>query len=170
MLYKDILKKFNDNKYILTTEEDIKELTKEKFQSHIKVDFIAKCGHNNSVVLTNFILRNTGVNCKECIIKINREKNKLLENNNTSLVNEASIYHYMEYTGFCKISKLIENNFIIKKTNEGYKADFIIKPKNLTNLESKWLMIQLKITQTECHNMYGFNINNNYNHMLLYRR
>ena len=168
MLYTDILKKFNDNECtLLTTEKEIEELSKEKFQSHIKVNFITKCNHNNTVVLTNFILRKTGVYCKECIKINNKERTNKLSENNTK---EASRFNYMEYTGFCEISKLIENNFIIKKTNEGCKADFIIKPKNNNEISNdcKWLMIQLKTTQKDIHNMYSFNLKNNkYDNMII---
>jgi hypothetical protein len=60
----------------------------------------------------------------------------------------------MENNGYNEIIKLLSINFIIKKTNEGCLADFIIQPKN-TN-ENNWLPIQLKTTQNAIHNMYGF--------------
>ena len=77
----------------------------------------------------------------------------------------ASINHCMENNGYNEIIKLIDSNFIIKKTNEGCLADFIIQPKN-TN-ENNCLAIQLKTTQMAIHNMYGFHLRNKYNDITL---
>ena len=161
MLYNEIVQKFLINGCtLLTTEEEFEKLNEITYQSHIKLDFIAKCGHQNQVVLKNFILRGKGINCKNCIIKNNKEKKALLINTQA-----ASITHCIESTGYNEIIKLIDSNFIIKKTNEGCLADFIIQPRD-TN-ENIWLPIQLKTTQKEICNMYSFNLRNKYNDMII---
>ena len=150
MLYSEIVDKFNINECkLLTSKEEFKKLNENAYQSHIRVNFIAKCAHENQVVLTNFLLRGTGINCTDCVKKNNNLKKSLQIN-----TQPASIYNCMENNGYNEIIKLIDSNFIIKKTNEGCLADFIIQPKN-TN-ENNWLPIQLKTTQKNTHNMYGF--------------
>jgi hypothetical protein len=165
MLFKEIQQIFNNNECtLLTTKEEIEELMKEKFQSHIKVEFTAKCGHKNKVVLTNFVLRGTGIICKDCVKKNNKDRTNVLTENN---INAASLNNCMENTGYHQIIKLLEDKFIIKKTNEGCKADFIIKPKNVPSDENKWLMIQLKTTQKEVHTMYSFGLPTKYDDMIM---
>lgn len=53
---------------LLTTFEQFKELTKTKDPSFTKVEFIATCGHTNSVIITNFKSKNSGVVCKQCMV------------------------------------------------------------------------------------------------------
>jgi hypothetical protein len=163
MLYKDIIKIFNDKECVLlNSKKEIEELMEKKCQSHIKIDFIAKCNHKNQVILTNFVLRGTGILCKDCVKQNNKEKTKLLSENN---INIANLYNCMENMGYNEIIKIINDKFIIKKTNEGCKADLIIKPKNI--LDNKWLQIQLKTTQKKIHNMYSFHLPNKYENMIM---
>ncbi len=152
MLYNDIVNKFAINGCkLLTTYEEFIELNKITYQSHIKLDFIAQCGHPNKVVLSNFLLRKTGINCKKCVIQNNISKRLLTTN-----IQPASISNCIENNGYNEIIKLIDSNFIIKKTHEGCLADFLIQPKD--NNKNKWIPIQLKTTQNSVHDMYSFNM------------
>ena len=45
MLYNELVNKFSINECkLLTTKEELKKLNEVTYQSHIKIDFIAKCG------------------------------------------------------------------------------------------------------------------------------
>lgn len=76
-----------------------------------------------------------------------------------------NLFNNMEYISYCKIVKLIENKFIIKKKNEGCLDDFVIKLSNICDY--KYLMIQLKTTQKEMHNMYSFHLQNKYTDLIM---
>ena len=149
-----------ENCKLLTTEEEYKKLIKEKGQSICKFEFIATCGHNNSVTLTNFVSKKSGLLCKNCnnlkmseTLKTNHQNFLTQDEGNcygTKLENDA--YHY--------ISELINEEFNIIKTTEGCLADFLIKPKNI--IDDKWVKIQLKSTTGVNHSLYSFRVTQSY--------
>lgn len=121
---------------------EMKEVSRNKFK------FVAKCGHNNEVMLTNFICKGSGVLCKNCVQR------------NVSNRIKALYEGYNGTYGSCLESKAFNSalsfDFDIMKSNEGCKADFLLKP--LCIKDDKWLMVQLKSTQNVCHNIYTFSI------------
>jgi hypothetical protein len=131
----------------LETEEDYA-----KFNVRNKVSFISKCGHNNTVFLSNFLQKRSGVICKNCIKTTVREKiDRYCAKEKDDF---SSTGQYQEYHGFLRLKERLEGKFNIVKTNEGCLADFLVRPKGTTSDE--WLMVQLKTTQGICHNLYSF--------------
>jgi hypothetical protein len=131
-------------------------ITKEKYDTLKSpmtevVSFKASCGHDNTATLTNFIHKSTGLLCKACMVQNVTQKLKDLNVSDETSKN-------VEYNGFKAISKMLEDDFYIERTNEGCLADMIIKPKYVEN--DRWMMIQLKITSKLCHNLYSFSFHN----------
>ena len=125
--------------------------------------FKASCGHDNSVTLTNFIQKGSGLICKECMK--NQVSNKLVEYQKQNDM-PASKGHVQETMVFNLLNDLLSKEFNIQKTNEGCTADFIIKSKEIK--DSKWLGVQLKTTQGICHNLYSFKLHKNkYENLLI---
>jgi hypothetical protein len=141
-----IYQSFKDkNCELYLTKDDYENIKKPMAE---KLSYQASCGHDNTVTLTNFIHKGSGLICKQCVYKnlADSVKNRVLNGNEIELLG---------YTDICEICK---EDFDIERTNEGCKADVIIKPKYIE--EDKWMMIQLKITQKAVHNLYSFHINN----------
>jgi hypothetical protein len=156
--YKHLVKQFADKECeLLTTFDEYNELSKFKQFSHIIVKFIASCKHENTVTITNFISKSSGIICKKCMALKLREIGKVYQNENKEN-RVACKGHLQENEVYNKIYDLLKDHFIIQKTNEGCNADFILKPKDITIDE--WLMIQIKSTNKECHNLYSFTIHN----------
>jgi hypothetical protein len=159
--YDEIISIFNGNKCELyTSKEEYDTMIR---ASGCKFTFKASCGHDNSVTLTNFIQKKSGIICKNCMKK--QISNKLIEFHKDN-DQPASKGHVQENEAFNKFKKILNNDFNITKTNEGCSADFIIKPKHIN--ENKWLGIQLKTTRRHCHGLYSFNLHkNNYENMII---
>lgn len=159
--YDEIITIFNSNNCELYTSKD--EYDNMLGASSCKFTFKASCGHDNSVTLTNFIQKKSGIICKNCMKQ--QISNKLIEFHKDN-DQPASKVHVQENEVFNKIEKILNKDFDVKKTNEGCAADFIIKPKNIN--ENKWLGIQLKTTRRHCHGLYSFNLHkNNYENMII---
>lgn len=148
--YTEIVERFKQGDCTLTTTED--EYNKLKNHMASVFGFIATCGHENTVTLTNFWYKGTGKICKECM------KKKVSEKNTKSRVDYDS--HAQEYDGYEKIASYIEDEFEIEKTNEGCLSDMLVRPKYMK--DDKWMMIQLKTTKDICHNLYTFSFRNSY--------
>ncbi len=131
------------------TEEDFKE----KYKNHkTNIDIISSCGHPKNVQFSNFRYLDTGVICNECgYIK------KSIDNKNNPI--DANLKEY-------ECIKILEDKlkpyFILKKLKEGTLADIAIKP--IEQNEDKWLPIQIKSREKECHRKYSFHIHNSINH------
>lgn len=127
--------------------------------SHIKIKFIAQCGHENESFLTNFVSKKSGILCKKCKDKEISLKQK---ENNKNLVDAFDI----EFYGFNYLRNLINNFYDIERTNDGCKVDIIIKPKEIN--ENKWMQIQLKICSKPSAGLYYFHdINKDYEDCLI---
>lgn len=145
--YKKIYDMFKDTGcQLLETEEEFKTIV-----SNSKVRFISKCGHENTVTLTNFIHKKSGALCKDCIKDVIKQKQKEY-NQNSEGNTSASLQQ--EFNGYIQLKEELENVFEIIKTNESCLADFLVKPKEC--IEDKWLMVQLKTCKDICHNLYSF--------------
>jgi len=155
MNYHDVYKLFSEKECtILDTEQefnDKKNLTKQKCFHHVRVDYIASCGHTNKVVVTNFKLRGTGILCNKC-------SNQKIS---TIMKEKGNITTTTEGTGYIFLKNILADHFTIEKTSEGCEADMLICPINNTdntdNTDNRgWLKIQLKTTIERVYNMYSF--------------
>lgn len=117
------------------TEEEFNTI----YDNKSKINYIASCGHNNSVSWKNFIGLNQGINCPLCVNINTGEKLKELrsgENNNSSIEQEFKCIQYF--------IEVINTYFQVKKTFDGCRADIVIKP--IDRIEDLWLGIQVKST------------------------
>ncbi len=142
---------------LTTTYDEMKELVLLKPICSTRLNFTGICGHQSSANYTNFRLRKTGINCKNCskINAINKRKNidKLILVKN-------------EETSIKILCEVLENAFTILRTHEGCSADLLIRYKDSPNDE--WIPIQVKTTQKICHNMYSFrHISDKYTGMII---
>lgn len=140
--------------FLLTSFEEFEEKRKNvlnKSYNFVKIDIIASCFHKNSVIFTNLKLRKTGIKCKDCIKKYNK-------NIGYSCVET-------EYSGIKIINDFLKEYYEIIRMKEGCRADIAIK--NLGDNKNNWIPIQIKTTNKKNHSMYSFSINNNYDNMLL---
>ena len=147
--YDEIRKIFEDKECELyTTKEQYDEMkTPNKSIFHFKTS----CQHDNTVTLTNFIQKGSGVICKNCNkINVSLKLSNYQKDNSIS----TSVGLEQEYRGYKHIYSIIEDEFDIQKTNEGCLSDFVIKPKYIE--DDKWMMIQIKTCQNICHNLYTF--------------
>ena len=116
-----------------TTYDEMKELVLLKPIQHIRLNFLGKCGHQSSAVYTNFHLRKTGINCKNCVRT--NICNEVKKRNNLKLFKN-------EYNSIERICNVLQNKFSIIRTHEGCNADLLIRPKN--NTKDEWIPIQVK--------------------------
>jgi hypothetical protein len=133
---------------LLTTFEEFENRRKtvlKNYYSYVRINFIGTCGHESSAVYTNFVLRKTGITCKDCI-KINVKK---------VLHTKSQITTITESNGISLLEPYLTETYEIIRTKEGCIADLAIRKRNTTN--NLYIPIQIKVTQNSCHTMYSFN-------------
>jgi hypothetical protein len=153
--YQTVAAKFKEKGcQLLTTEDEFK-----KISGQPKYDYIAKCGHEHTVFYNVFCSRNTGVLCPKCVCIENGKKMKEQFKTKDKLgyikLENQCIEYFMEQ---------IQKEFICIKAFDGCKADFMIKPKNIT--EDLWIGIQAK-TVAFSGQCYGFHLEQEYNDCLI---
>lgn len=151
---------FEENKCtLLTTYEEFEERRKHvriNYYQYVRVDFIGHCSHKSSVVFTNFYLRKTGINCKDCVKKNTQD---VLKDTNK----HANV---IESDGIKIIEEYLSEQFQIQRTKEGCRADLAIKLG--TEEKDEWIPVQVKTTVKNSHGMYSFGLNDtDYTNMLL---
>jgi hypothetical protein len=140
----------------LYTSED--EYNTVRVKSKMLMKFKASCEHDNTVTLTNFLAKKTGVLCKSCV---HMNTAKLLKDKHRNESKDAPTHSILEYEGFKLFKEAISDEFDMINTYEGCNADILIKPKYLTN--DKWMFLQMKCTKQSVHGLYTFAImNKNY--------
>jgi hypothetical protein len=133
--------------------------TKEEFNSvyinfNQKLKYIASCGHEHNISLSNFNEANKGINCLLCVGKNTsiRLTNLYSSDNKLGALEQ-------ELKGINYFKDLIQDNFISVKAFDGCKADVIIKPTLCS--EDLWLGIQVKTTHKKTDmGKYSFKLNN----------
>ena len=153
--YKDVLETFGTTECkLLTTHKEYTELLKETKPSNVKLNIIASCGHNNTVIFKNFKFKNAGVLCKDC------KNKKLSETLKEKITHNCFVKREIDFTRV--FQSFIEKAFDNIITNEGCESDVIVKPKGIA--DDKWLRIQIKLTEDICEydKVYRFSINNIY--------
>jgi hypothetical protein len=150
--YEKLCKTFSDKNCQVT-------MTCEQFQENYKnntckINYIAFCGHQNTVSYKNFTTLNQGINCLKCVHKNNSVKLKELYSNGNNLCSLNQEFNSINY-----FKTLIDNQFIAIKPFDGCKADIAIK--KIEETEDLWLGIQVKTTikKTE-REQYYFRLNN----------
>jgi len=129
-----------------------------------KIKITSSCGHESYIHCTNFISKGTGILCKNCKIYENREKAK----NKLKISNDFSNCQLVEYESVQYFTKIVSSYFNVLKTNDGCKADIIIRPNNTTN--NKWMMIQAKSCSkpTKLSGYTFSHVNKSYENCLIY--
>lgn len=142
-------------------------MTEEEFNTNYttnksKINYIASCGHNNSVSWGNFTGLHQGINCPSCVnintgIKLKELRSG--DKNNSSIEQEFTCIQYFV--------EVINQHFQVRKLCDGCRADIVIKP--LDNIDDLWLGIQVKSTHKKCdRGHYDFKINGiNYDNYLI---
>jgi hypothetical protein len=158
--FQSITKSLLDKKCILSMPEE--EFNTIYVNGTSKINYIASCGHNNSVSYKNFIHLNQGIQCPSCVNNNTGAKLKELrsgENKNSSIEQEFKCIQY--FIG------VINQYFQIKKTFDGCRADIVLRP--LYNIDDLWLGIQVKSTYKKCDiGQYSFKLNGiNYDNYLI---
>lgn len=158
--YESVVTTFSNKGCSLSmTEEEFK--TKYK-TNRSKLDYIASCGHHNSVCWANFTSLNQGICCPTCIIKMNTEvKIQFMSGDNKNCYIEQEykcIQHFVEIT---------KKMFQVKKTFDGCKTDIVLRPND--KIDDLWLGIQVKSTCNKTdRGQYYFRLNGiNYDNYLL---
>lgn len=145
--YDSVVKYFREHGCELYTTNEEYDTFKNPTKS--KVSFKATCGHDNTVTLTNFYSKKTGLVCKNCVYKKISEKAKLQPK-------ESKDYFGQEFEGFKILRDAISYEFDIINTVEGCNADVLIKPKY--ELADKWMLLQMKTTKQKGHGLYSFSL------------
>jgi hypothetical protein len=117
--------------------------------SCLNFTYIATCTHINTTRLHVFI-DGHGLLCKKCI-----SQNRSLKNEDGS-----AIHLRQEDDSIFYLCNLLKNNFITKLTDDGCRADLVIKDINAT--DDKWLKVQVKTTKKHSKYCYKFAIENLY--------
>jgi hypothetical protein len=142
---------------LLTSFEEFEELRKivlKQSYQFVRVKFTASCSHESSVVFTNFNLRKTGKTCKACVKQT--QKDTMKQKNNANEI---------EYEGIKLIEEYLSPFYEVLRTKEGCLADMALRNKG--EQDNKWIPIQVKTTMSLSHGMYSFNVDHNYNDMIL---
>ena len=158
--YKDVCESFDEKGCTIIMNEE--EFNKNFKNNTSKIEYVASCGHSNSVIYKNFKSLNQGISCPSCVSKSTGNILKELrsgENKNSSIEQELKCIEY-----FISLAK---DNFISKKTFDGCRADVIIKPHSVT--EDLWIGIQIKTTAVKTtKSQYYFRLNGvNYENCLV---
>jgi hypothetical protein len=160
--FQTIAKTFSDKGCVLNMTEEEFNIIYNNNNNKSKINYIASCGHNNSVCWKNFTSLNQGINCPLCVnkntIQILKElssgekKNRLIE---------------QEYKCIQYFTIVINQTFQVKKTFDGCKADIVIKPIDI--IEDLWLGIQVKSTYKKSdREQYHFRLNGtNYDNYII---
>lgn len=144
IIYENLITELQKQNCILLNSKEEFDII-QKNDPNCKVDIQSSCGHKHHCF--PYHLKNRSFElCKKC------------RNTNTSGImkefNNNSKCKQIEQTGYLHVYNYLSPFFEIKKTNEGCKADFIIRLKK--SVKNEWIPIQLKVTTKICYNMYSF--------------
>ena len=127
---------------------------KEKYKTTAsKINIISKCGHNTIVQVSDFLHKNTGLLCKQCVI--NKSKTKNYNGTDNILIEYQTIKALETY---CK-------DIQFKILDDCTLADIAIKP--VGKIDDSWLPIQVKTTKSNSFKIYNFHINKLYKNMYI---
>jgi len=150
--YEELTNMITDVKLI--TSEDDWNLTQKTKADKITIQCKNEnCTNDRIVALTK--LNNVTKLCMECVYKNTSNKMKLLTTDSNG--NTRSPFHIYETELFDKLNVILSTQFILKKTNDGCKCDFYLKPIN--NISDEWLQVQMKTSkQNTCEQKFTFSL------------
>lgn len=126
------------------------------------ITYKAVCGHTSTEIMNDIPFKDKKkINCKTC-----RDKKAAIDRNKR--VNEDGQLNVLivENESLKWIRELIEDKFEMIITDEGCRADFIIKPKEVE--EDVWAPVQLKSAGAQKNTgSYGYALNNDYSGMIM---
>jgi hypothetical protein len=158
--YENVLEMFKKYNCNLLCDKD--EFSKDYINADSKLEIIASCGHTFTISYHFFNRNKNNIICQNC------RYNKLSEKMKLYYSKEKLMSLHLESDSVKFLTNLISENFEVKKTFEGCKADIGIKPKNI--FEDKWIGIQikstLKKTDVKNHIGYNFSISKEYDNMI----
>jgi hypothetical protein len=137
--------------------ERCRETAHRNMYSYVRIRFTGVCGHESSAIVTNYLLRKTGLRCKACVKQSTYDLSQTKEYLHGSIV---------ENNGINIISSLLESVYTVVRTKEGCIADILIR--KIGSTENSWYNLQLKTCSKLSHSMYSFScIKSTYTDMLL---
>jgi hypothetical protein len=147
MEYETLVQKVESKECKLAWSKE--EFKDKKINNKSIIKIISKCGHITEVQLSNFLYKNTGINCKECVYKQDG-----LNKRDISCDHNIQEYNVIKaLQNYCK-------DLRFKIMVEGCLVDFLIQPKNESI--DKWLPVQLKTTKSKSHGIYSFTTRQTY--------
>ena len=134
---------------LITTKEEFDSLPGTATRKRICIEL--SCTHKIIVTYNSFRRKITSI-CKKCC------------DDKLKIENKNRVHHEKEFIVFNIVENIIKDSFYVIKTNEGCKANMIIKPKDIE--DDLWLPIQLKHNNSST-TQYSFTKINNYPQMLI---
>jgi hypothetical protein len=139
---------------LLTTEDEFNQMREEhkkiadRNKRRIVVKILSSCGHvTEKCFLMYFTFHGTGILCTDCAkLKANEKAKTNLEENGIKFLEQ-------EYGIFLILKEELSKEFEVKKTSDGCKSDFYLRPKDTA--EDEWLPVQLK-TSAACIDKLGY--------------
>jgi hypothetical protein len=158
ILYDTLIEKLNEQKCVLLHTKEEYDLICITDTKNLKVNIRASCGHERTCFPYHLIKGTRTFDlCRSCR---NKSTSKIMKE-------KPQVNTEIEYNGYLAISNYLTPYYEIQKTNEGCRADFLIRLKN--SKENKWIAVQLKTTQEPVYNQYSFkHVNKDYtNHLIM---
>ena len=154
--YEEMCKHFEENKCKFLSSKDDYDNKLDINIGTIKYEILC-CNKIIESSYSSFRHKKIKDKCYKCIMNNTDFKEKLSQKH-SNRDNEYNVPHaiYQEYTGYKYIKELLDKDFVVKKSPNYCKSDFIIKP--ITNNKDEWIKVQLKTTSHIQNYQYLFPI------------
>lgn len=140
--YNNLKKNFEDRGFIfdISIDEYKKKLNDNKNIRNDLIKFIVlcTCGHRREIN-SNSVKRYLSNKCLDCALKESHEKLRSQQS-----ITDVPTYSQSEYDSITFLRNIISDSWDVILMNQGTRADCVIRHKS--NLDNKWMMLQLKST------------------------